>query len=467
MSPIEFIKEIETKYNVKSINVNSIELWPFLRVAYYFAFIEKYIDKEKEISLRTKIERVKNFFFGFRNLFKKYEYILFSDTLERRLVDSRYIDKIAEVLVSELSNKDKTLIVMDSKNESLSKYCNPWIENIISLDLFHTLCHLFLLIPQKNVINNEFLLKEINKRYNLDVNYRLKISRFFYYVKIFGWFYKIYKPKAIFINCYYSLTHQAALYTAKQMGIKVVELQHGIISKQHPAYNVFTKMDKHFFPDYLFAFGDYVKDQQNYINPENVLPVGNMYLDYIKNKYKPSEETVKMFSNFKKQYKKIVAISSQSLLENKLIEFLKKSASLSKDILYIFVPRDLSKDYSYANFPENIIIIKNLNVYQTIKEADFHSTLCSTCALEAPALGVPNILININGLAKNYYSNLLTNRDITKFVDTPEEFVDLILKWQPKGKKEIASLYSGFYKENHKESLKMALKKIDINNVCK
>ncbi len=464
MDIIEFLKEIETKYNVKCIKVNDIEVWPFLRVAYYFTYGEKYSFNggEKRISLRTKIKRVKNFFYGFGNLFKEYEYILFSDALERRFVNGKYIDKIVEVLISELG-KNETLLIEDSVNGSLLRYSNPLTENIISLDLFHTLCQLFLLIPQKVVINNEFLLEEINKKYSLNINYRSKIFRFLYYTNIFRRFYKVYKPKAIFINCYYTLIHQAALYAAKQMGIKVVELQHGIINKQHPAYNVFAELDKHFFPDYLFAFGDYVKTQQNYINPENVLAVGSMYLDYIKNKYKPSKETAEMFGKFRKKYKRIVTISSQRILEDKLIDILKKSASLSKDILYIFVPRDLSKDYSYANFLGNIIIIKDLDVYQIMREADFHSTLWSTCALEAPALGVPSILININGFAKKYYSNLLTNRDVTRFVDTPEEFIDIILKWQPKRKKEITNLHSSFYREDHKKSLKIALKRIGIS----
>jgi hypothetical protein len=201
-----------------------------------------------------------------------------------------------------------------------------------------------------------------------------------------------------------------------------------------------------------------VFDEENcFIKKESVLPVGSMYIDYINNKYKPSKETIRLFKSFKKKYKKIVAISSQWPLENKLIDFLKKSASLSKDILYIFVPRDVDKDYSNANFPENIIIMRHLNVYQIVREADFHSTLYSTCALEAPALGVPNILINIDGFAKNYYWDLLTDRDVTRFVETEEEFVDTILNWHTKTKREIVNLHLDFYKQDHRESLKQAL----------
>ena len=301
----------------------------------------------------------------------------------------------------------------------------------------------------------------------MDINYRILISRFFCYAKWFNLFYKIYNLKIIFINCYYSLPHQAAIFSANKIGIKTVELQHGIINDKHPAYNVFIKIDKSFFPNYLLVFGDYIKNifnKRNYfIKRENVLSVGNMYIDYINNKYKPSRETIQIFINFRIKYKKIVVISSQWTVEDILIDFLKKSASLSKDILYIFVPRDLSKDYSWTDFPENIIILENLNIYQMIKVADFHATVNSTCALEAPVLGVPNILININNQAKMYYSNILTNRDVTRFVNKENEFINLILNRQTKSKKQINNLHRGFYKQNHKESLKQALRIVKGN----
>lgn len=278
-------------------------------------------------------------------------------------------------------------------------------------------------------------------------------------------FLRIYNPRLVFISDYYNIPHQAVIYDAKKLGIKTIELQHGIINNKHPAYNAVIKSDKSFFPDYLLTFGDNVKnvfDEYNYfINKDNVLPIGSMYIDYINIEYKASEETIKMFSNFRKKYKRIVAISSQWTIEDQLIDFLKKSASLNSNVLYIFVPRNVNKDYSNANFSENIVILKDLDVYQIIKEAIFHATVYSTCALEAPALGVSNILINIDGLAKKHYSDLLVNRDITKFVDTEEEFLDLILNWHTKTKNEIRNSHNGFYKQNHNESLKQALELIE------
>ncbi|MEA2015210.1 MAG: hypothetical protein U9O59_00575 [Actinomycetota bacterium] len=468
MDAVDFIKEIETKYDVKSIKVKDIEVWPFLRTSYFFAYNNKYNFNAREIksSLWTKIERGKNILYGFWSLFKRYDYIVFSDVVERRLINGRYINKLAEFLISELGRK-RVLLVENPAGGSHFKYSRLSTKNIISLDFFLALCYFPPLLKKKFSTDNVLVLKQINTNYHLNINYHTLISKFICFRSLFRLFFRVYKPNKIFISEYYNIVHQAAIYTAKKSDIKTVELQHGVINDKHPAYNVFADLDKSFFPDYLFTFGDYVKRifrKENYfIKKENVLPIGNMYIDYTNNKYKASEKVTQMFSDFRKEYKKIVAISSQWALENKLIDFLKKSASLSKNILYIFVPRDVNKDYSLANFPENIVILKDLNVYQIIREADFHSTLCSTCALEAPALGVPNILINIDGFAKKHYLNLLTNRDVTRFADTEEELVDIILNWHTKTKREIMSLHRNFYKQNHKENLRQSLK--IINNV--
>ena len=91
---------------------------------------------------------------------------------------------------------------------------------------------------------------------------------------------------------------------------------------------------------------------------------------------------------------------------------------------------------------------------------DARATVYSTCALDAPALGVPNILINIDGLAKKYYVDILTNSDITRFVDTEEDFLTTVLTWNTKNMREIMDMHNNFYEQNHKESLKKALKLI-------
>ena len=219
---INFTKEIETKYDVSSITLNGTQVWPFLRIAYYFKYGECYnfdiSNRNTSKDIFVKLKRAKNVLYGVDSLFKKHDYLVFSDTLERRLVNGKYIDKIAEFLISELG-KERVLLIENPVNGLHFRRSKIPTQNIVSLDLFGIFCYLSLL-KKKLVINGEAILEEINDKYKLDVNYRRLISKFICYRNLFELFYKIYKPKAIFINCYYSLIHQVAIYTAKKMSIK-------------------------------------------------------------------------------------------------------------------------------------------------------------------------------------------------------------------------------------------------------
>ena len=463
METTKIIKEIETNYNLQSIKSNSVEIWPFLR-SIYFGLIENNnlnVEYYKKVPKSEKIIRFKNIFFGLRNIFRKYDYIIFTDTMERRICNGQYVNKLFETLIEQLG-RDKFLIIENPAYGNHLDRKHLQSERIISLDLFR---FFWLLYPKKkrnNKINNEDIIKEINSKYSININYRNLINKFFFFYKLFDIFISIYKPKIVFISSYYDIIYQAAIYSANNKKIKTIEFQHGQINKKHYAYNVYVDCTQMFFPNYLFVFGESTKkvfgNNNNFININNVFPVGYMYLDYINYYYTPSEDIIKLFEDLKMKYLKIVSISSQIGLDEDIINFLKQASQMDENILYIFVPRNQNKDYSSYNFPNNIITLNQLNVYETINESDFHVTVNSSCAIEAPALGVPNILIKNE--SKKYYSEILTNPDVTRFVDTPEEFVKLIQTWAPKSKEEIKQLHEGFYAKNHKESLKKALDKI-------
>ena len=458
---IEILKEIETKYDVSSITYNNIQLWPFLRIPYYHSLFDASNWRKIDFS---KSERINNSLYGLGNLFRKYNFFVFTDTGEKRLVNKKYVDKIAETLISEIG-RNNTLVIEQpiqglhfNRQEILSKH-------IISLELFRFLYTIIAILSAKFTsnnrltINNQSILDEINKKYSLNIDYKILIYRFFCYKKLFRNFLKIYNPDAIFINCYYRPEYQAAIYSAKELGIKTIELQHGLINEKHGAYNIFTELDKNYFPDYLLCFGEYFKKSfknNNFIGSEHIYSIGSGYIDYINNYY---DIDFKLFEVVGK-YEKSVAVTSQYGFESKIISFIKQAAQMNRDILYIFIPRDPDRDYSKYKMPSNIVIFQHLDFYKIIKYVDFHSTIYSTCAYEAPAMGTPNILINIDNLANEYLSILLKDEEVTKITNSPNEFVNIILNWDMKNSNEIKKRHSGFFADNHREKLRMALSEI-------
>jgi len=450
MNAFDFIKKIETSYDVTTIKIKDMEVWPFLRIAYFFAYREKEfkIERTSELKLKKVVRMFKNALYGVSNYFKKNDFFIF--TLSFSLESELGVEKVLNI---------------ESPIHSVHYTINSVSTDKVVSSFFFLILSYLPFFRKEMDIENEIILKDINKRYKLNVNYNTIVTKFVRCVLLFKYVFRIYKPKGIFVTQYYSLFHQAAIYSGNMLGINTIELQHGVINNQHIAYNLHNKMNRLMFPQYLFVFGNQVKsvfNESNYfINKNKVIPVGYMYIDYINHEYAPPQNVTKLFDKLRMKYKKIVTISSQLTIEKELIIFI-KLAALDKDILYIFVPRDVNKNYSEYKFQNNIMIIKKLNIYQIIKESDFHATVYSTCALEAPALGIPNILININGMAKKYFKEILSNPETTKFVNNEEQFLNTLLSWKPKSKKEIMGGHSNFYEQNHKENLKKALKLVKM-----
>ena len=136
---IDFIKEIETKYNVSSITVNGIQVWPFLRSRYCYKYLtDLYNIKDKKKNFFQKISRARNIFYGSKNFFGKYNYLIFTSKDQKRLKGNVYIDKLVDSLVKE-SGENKTLLIEEPQNDIHINIKKISYRNIISYDLFHFL----------------------------------------------------------------------------------------------------------------------------------------------------------------------------------------------------------------------------------------------------------------------------------------------------------------------------------------
>ena len=94
------------------------------------------------------------------------------------------------------------------------------------------------------------------------------------------------------------------------------------------------------------------------------------------------------------------------------------------------------------------------NFYELMAYTDFHTTVNSTCALEAPSLGVQNILVDIDGQAKWYYAAVLTDRRITRFADTPDEYVDIINSFPILARAVVCNLHEDFFATKYQENIR-------------
>jgi len=449
-----FIK-IEKKYNVDDIEYKGDKIWAYLRIIYANAImkdiISNYTNSRKKTFLIKLFNMIKQSFYGFKNWFGSYDYFVISNTSCRIKIDDKYIDKSFEKIM-EILSYDKVLcldkgVPFHLPIEQIStKY-------IVSIDMIYLLTGLFykLLIFLK--INNRISkLELLNKKENLSIDYRNNIIKFNIMKNIMKILLRIYRPKVIFINCYYS--YQSIIKAASELNIKTVEVQHGIIGSSHYAYNFYNKVDSSFFPDILLTFGDYDKDiiLNNRFNPfKKVIPIGRYSLELIKDTDIPSE-----LLNLIQEYKYSISISTQYTVEDELAIFIKNIALENSDTVFLFSLRHFEKEY-YDKFdmPKNIYLFKGeYSCYDILKACQIHMTSYSTCALEAEVFLKPTIVVNINKFTSYYIKDMLYSDNIYN-ISTETEFDKL------KNIKFINSV-NFFYKDNYIENIK---KFIDSNSL--
>jgi hypothetical protein len=452
------LKDIETRYPVDQVVANGEQVWPYLRIAYFFEYRKRVALSEDEKPpnlngpLPQMLKRTKNIFYGLDNWFGKYEYLAFGVTQNRRLVGEEYCDRLLDPIIDELG-KDRALYI-EFPPQSLYPINKVHTRNIVCYD-FIELCARLLsrFTPNNYKIENGSILDRIKKEYSLQINDAKLVKLFDSRRRIHNLILRRIKPKALLLTCYYGWL-QPAIKAAKSLGIKVIEAQHGVIGKEHFAYNVYANLDRSFFPDYLLTFGESelkTFDNSHFIDQCNVYPVGSFYLEYMRTHRKSDSSIVNKLAG----YRKVVGVTLQWTLENRTVDFVCEAANLDRTICYILIPREIREEqYLSWKLPDNVIVIKDKNFYELMSYVDFHSTVYSTCALEAPSLGVQNILINIDGLSLQYYGDILNDERITSYANTAEELVNAVNSFNKFERDTIAELNKFIIRTNYIENVR-------------
>ncbi len=437
--------ELEEKY--KDI-LESIEEWVYLRVALGHQLknpntTQIYKKTDRCTILKKRIEKVKNIFYGFKNWFGQYDYICFSDSSERRLIENRYKDKIIDDIIERL-NRNALLIELPNP----SHYKNIYTKNIVSQSFLDMLTFIYRKVLLSSVVSNKNL-DEILSRTNIDFDYRSIIKNTLLEIKIYTILFSIYKPKAIFINCAYC--RFGVVKAAKNLNIDVIELQHGVITEVHFGYISNIKLNDSYIPNRLLSFGNNEYNIKNLVI-KNVIPIGSYYLDFLKSNFKQNKELEIIVKN----YKYAVGVSMQDAdWEYKgMLDFIEKVAKKDKDILYVIIPR---KRTDNVKLSKNIILFNSLDCYNIILHCNIHVTLYSSCVLEAPTLGIPNIMININDFANKYYKHILDQYH-TKIVNNEDELIKAILEMSRLNKKQIQLKNEDIFVSNYSNRIDSFIK---------
>lgn len=434
---IEKFLKIEEENHFFNLKIECFKFWHYIRFEVYTTLMENYGLFNKSTSLDLKLDKkvdllellkritVKNQFFlnkkdilvfsSSRMIEEKGKYrCLYTDLVSKNLENSHYIfdssyngEFYFPRNVSNVKNSNPySYMALFNSNSKISFEGRMLEKNIYSV--IEKNFEKPLTVKQKIRINS-LLINWLNERSGLIDYYHYVLKRI--------------KPKVIIIVCYYNFNMMVLCETAKAMNIPVVELQHGTMGMQHIAYNFPRKINLRSFPDYIFTFSMFDKENTRFpISPEMIYAVG----------YPEMEKKVQSYKklNMKPKKKKKILFISQTI--KAIFEYaleLSKRVDLNEfEIIIKLHPREFGnwrKEFGKMLNGANITIIDNSNkdIYYYLARADYVVGIFSTVLLEATMFNT-NIVV-IKEASYTYMKELYQN-DMAVLVDSVDELQRIV-----------------------------------------
>ena len=248
MKNSELIEHIEEKYDVKLIQYKSLSLWLELRNRIFTAIS---LGQESTLKINSQTYKAILFtvFYGFFSWFKRYDAWIFSSKINRLNIEGKYHDRLYEYIGTKFN---KTLFIEATTDSHYNKkeVASKYIVSKSALILLEKFVSLF--IRTKHIDLSE--IEKIKKDFKIDFNPNYAIKKMISQYRIMRFVLRFKKPKVVFLSPAY--TAYGYVKAFKEKGIKVIEVQHGVILKEHFGYNISEKFDSNYFVDYLLTFGE-------------------------------------------------------------------------------------------------------------------------------------------------------------------------------------------------------------------
>jgi|688.fasta_scaffold103714_1 hypothetical protein len=313
-------------------------------------------------------------------------------------------------LHSVLSSEEKNDLLIFSKNKNSGVFVKK---------KFHLLNFIkgFLLIDRRiELIRNIFQiysekilrLKISDKKYAFEFTFLRVAKVFFVICCYFEFFSKKSEEYDNLINlCYYNSLNLAAIFCFKVIKNKaVIDIQHGYIGKEHPAYSS--------------------KLKNNYLIPNILLLWKNQNTHYLKNIFKLKYLNYPLKIKKKNTTSFIIGISLQTFPVNQLLLEIINNFKEEKKFTFFFKRHPM--DVKDAKLREDLKLIRNQknvkfsskdNIVEWLSNIDLHITHSSSVIIEAAFSKIPTVTFEKNTL-KMYQDiknidNYLKYINLTKF----------------------------------------------------
>lgn len=314
---IEFIWSLEEKYDLLNLEVEGIKIWQAARFRIYTELSSrlKIVDSKssKDFSLPNLIRNLSKMLF--KSIFgnpmcrkRKVDGMIFNSG-RKFMVDGKLIDPYIDPLLPKLGTTSYEIV----DGLSSFKHVKGYRQTNLSFDDAQFLRAILrskfkkIAFDQRTKELISTVKDEIAKRWGIAFDLEgLLMRQYLIFESNYAYYHKLLKkraPKFVLQVCAYD--HKKALTAAaKELGIVVIEMQHGTIGKYHMGYS-YPKHDAiAYFPDHLWIWGEYwLKDTPIPLNSQHIVRTGFPYL----------EERIQLFKAIPKKPKQVLIISQGTI----------------------------------------------------------------------------------------------------------------------------------------------------------
>lgn len=423
---LEKIKKIENKININQLRYANFNYWPYARL--------KILNKYNEISNSKKGPKRNILFLIFMviNSLIKYlkqplkkesvDVLFFTRTSENQdIIDGKLFNKYSDSFIHYYSSSYNIKVIENYdflKIPPNTERFNNRITYIFFLIFIHKIKFFF----KKFFIIKKISFVQLNNEIKMNFDFTINIENNLFWIDYLAEFYekilRQYKPKIVFLVCFYSTDGMALSLACSRLKINLVDYQHGSQNNFHPMYSNWNSVPKEGYeiiPDYFWMWSDIfakkIKIWSSIINKHNTFIGGNLWFSFVKSNYSPYSMGLNKTNLLFKDNKKITilfTLQGDDYFPDFLFDFLNRFKS-KYNFIFRDHPRlplsDQIKGKLKLISQSHIDEISNLDLYVLLKNIDIHMTASSTVAFEAQSLNKPTIFYHINAI--NGFANLI------------------------------------------------------------
>ena len=424
--------QFQSSFPVSQIKYGDLSIWPVLR---HYIWFKIQLRAKKNINFlrahpykKTLSANVKKHLKSAHNCFDLVEiepdevellFFINQNGTEQTFIENEVYHRLTDPIFDEVKGdfKCEKLEIITSGNINDKSYHNDSTKLLVStLNKHHSKIDYPLYFEQS--INNLFTKLNI-------LQFQTHVDVFFDNVYFYTELLKIKKPKAVFFIGYdYSL---ALIMAANNLGIKTIDLQHGIQVGWSPVYNnLMEDMSKyeHILPSNFFVWGEYDKLHINNVFPCSQADIsGFKWLDKFK-EYELLDDSVAEW--IKKTNKKgnkvgVITLQDQTEFPDEIYRILESIGNRYEWIIKrhprhnnIVVPPNM-KNVFYGD------VVDRMPLKAILPHSFVNLTECSTSLIEANYFGVKGICYGSKGLKDYAY---FIQHKIIHWIDDEKSCID-------------------------------------------